>query len=151
LIYGLVGVIVLMMILMGVGGYFGLKAFDAQLSRQEVRDTQFQADRTAFLNTLAAHDAERTADATKIAQLEAQIQQRDSKPLPKPIQDGLLPNATAQIVALGLTEAYRDVPSFGAVVVDPAGNVALSPPQGQQTIQSKVALDKAQGDLGNQK
>jgi hypothetical protein len=151
LIFGLVGTIVLLMGLMGVGGYFGLKAFDAQLSRQEVRDAQYQTDRKTFLDTLTAHDAERAAQATQIAQLQAQIKARDSKPLPKPIQDGLKPGADAQTVATGLTDAYKGVPSFGAVAVVPPETIALSVPQAQQTIQSKVDLDKAQGDLGDQK
>ena len=151
LIFGLVGTIILMLGLMGVGGYFGLKAFDAQLSRQEVRDTQYQQDRTTFLNTLAAHDAERAAQATQIAQLEAQIKARDSKPLPKPVQDGLKPGANAQTVAAGLTDAYWAVPSFGAVAVIPPETIALSVPQAQQVLFDKIDLDKAKGDLGDQK
>src|ERR1019366_3194927 len=151
LIFGLVGTIVLMMGLMGVGGYFGLKAFDAQLSRQEVRDAQYQTDRKTFLDTLAANDAERAYQQRQVDSLEAQIKARDSKPLPKPIQDGLKPGADAQTVAMGLTDAYKSVPSFGAVAVIPPETIALSVPQAQQTIQTKVDLDKAQGDLRDEK
>jgi hypothetical protein len=151
LIFGLVGTIVLMLGLMGVGGYFGLKAFDAQLSRQEVRDAQYQTDRTTFLNTLAAHDTERAAQALQIAQLQAQIKARDSKPLPKPIQDGLKPDATAQAAAGAVSVAYSDIPGFGQATTTPEGQVSLSVPQAQATVVAKVSGDKAQGDLKDEK
>src|ERR1017187_8017242 len=96
LIFGLVGTIILMMGLMGVGGYFGLKAFDAQLSRAEKQDLQYQQDRNQWQAVLTQHDAERTAQALQIQQLQAKINQRDSKPLPKPVQDALQPKATVQ-------------------------------------------------------
>ena len=151
LIYGLVGVIVLMMILMGVGGYFGLKAFDAQLSRQEVRDTQFQADRTAFLNTLAAHDTERTADATKIAQLEAQIKQRDSKPLLPAVKPGMQPNANAEQVKNALGAVYGVDVAAGTPKVEPDGNIALSLSQGQQALSARLDADRYGTDLKDEK
>ena len=145
--YGLIATMVLLMALMGFGGYLAVKSFDAQLARQETKDAQYQQDRKTFLDTLATHDADRAAQAQRIADLEAQIAHRDSQPLPKPIQDGLKPSATAQAVATALQEAYKSVPSFGAVGVDSSANVALSLPQAQQVVLDKVNLDKAEGDL----
>ena len=152
LIFSLVGVIILLMGLMGVGGYFGLKAFDAQLSRQEVRDNQYQQDRTTFLNTLAAHDAERTADAAKIAQLEAQVKARDSKPLPKPVQDALQPKATVQQAIGGLAAAYGSTSALAQSQPSSDGqNLTVSVLGAQEAISAKVGMDLAQGDLGDQK
>ena len=151
LIFGLVGTIILMVGLMGVGGYFGLKAFDAQLSRQEVRDAQYQTDRTTFLNTLAAHDAERTADATKIAQLEAQIKARDSKPLPPAVKPGMQPNASAEQVKNALGAVYGVDVAAGTPKVEPDGNIALSPSQGQQALSARLDADRYGADLKDEK
>jgi hypothetical protein len=151
LTYGIVGILLLVLVLMGIGGYLGLKSFNTQLAAQATKDAQYQADRKTFMDTLTAHDAERVAQATQIAQLEAQIAHRAAQPLPKPVQEGLKPNATAQMVAGAVQSVYSSTPIFGAVVVDSAGYIALSPSQGQQVAQTKVDLDKAQGDLGDQK
>src|ERR1019366_3884384 len=123
-------------------------AFDAKLSRQEVRDNQYQQDRTTFLNTLAAHDAERTADAAKIAQLEAQVKARDSKPLPKPVQDALQPKATVQQAIGGLQATYGSTSALGQSQPSPDGqNLSVSVPGAQEAITAKVEEDKAKADL----
>ena len=125
LTYGLVGTLILLLVLMGVGGYLGLRSFDNALARQEVRDAQYQQDRQKFLDTLQVNDAQRTADATKIAQFEAQIKQRDSKPLPPAEQDALKPTADTQTVAKGLQSAYSSLPDFGVIALDQAGSITL--------------------------
>src|SRR5271157_1905486 len=151
LTFGLVGTLVLMMVLMGFGGYLGLKAFDAQLARQELKDAQYQQDRTTFLSTLQAHDAERLADAKKIAELEAQIKQRDSKPLPPAVDNGLKPDATLPEVEFGLRTAFNDVPGFNLPLPLVGPYIELTAPQAQAVTRSKVEGDKAKGDLGDQK
>lgn len=151
LTYGLIGTVILLLVLMGFGGYLGLKSFDAALARQDAKDQQYQQDRRIFMDTLAAHDAERTADATKIAQLEAQIAHRDAQPLPKPVQEGLKPDATAKQAADALGIVYSATPSFGTPQATPDGKVALTVPEAQQIIQDKYSLTKSQGDLTDQK
>ena len=147
LTYGLVGTLVLMLALMGLGGYLGLKAFDTQLARQEVRDAQYQSDRKTFLDQLTAHDSERAAQAQQIADLEAQIAHRDAKPLPPAVQAGLKPDATFEQAKTALEQAYVDTPSFGTLNIDTGGSIALSVPQSQQVIQTKINLDTTRGDL----
>jgi len=151
LTYGLVATLVLLMALMGFGGYLGVKAFDNQLARQEQRDTQYQADRRVFLDTLAAHDADRAAQAQKIADLEAQIAKRDAKPLPKPIQDGIQPNASAEQVKNALGAVYGVDATLGTPKVEPDGNVALSLSQGQQAVHARIEADTAIADLKDEK
>jgi cell division protein FtsB len=145
--WGLVGVIILLMALMGFGGYMAIRSFDKQLAKQEARDTQYQADRKTFLDQLTAHDAERAAQASQIASLEAQIAHRNAQPLPKEIQAGLKPDSTSQAVAMALQTAYSDMPSFGVVVAESPVNVSLSLPQAQQVVQDKVDLNVTRADL----
>lgn len=147
--WGLVGVIILLMALMGFGGYMAIRSFDKQLAKQEARDTQYQADRKTFLDQLTAHDAERAAQASQIASLEAQIAHRNAQPLPKPISEGLKPDASAEAVAKAVTEAYSDVPSFGVVLAESPTTIALSLPQAQHVVQDEVAYSIARADLND--
>lgn len=149
--YALVGTLVLLLVLMGFGGYLGVKAFDQQLARQEAKDTQYQADRKVFMDQLSAHDTERAAQQVQISQLQAQISKRDSQPLPKAVQAGLLPDATAEVVAKAVTEAYSNNPAFGQASATPAGQVSLSVPQAQATVEAKVDFDRASADLADEK
>src|SRR5665213_232019 len=151
LTFGLVGTLVLFMVLMGFGGYMGLKHFEAQLSKQDDKDDQYQSDRKTFLDTLTAHDAERTGDKVQIVQLQAQISKRDSQPLPKVVQAGLQPDSTSQAVAGALQSVYSDVPSFGAVVAESPTTVALSLPQAQQMVKDKASLSTTRADLTDEK
>ena len=149
--YLLIGILALFLIVCSVGGYIALKSFDNQLAKQDVKDAQYQADRKTFMDSLAAHDAERAAQAQQITDLEAQIKQRAAKPLPPAVQTSLKPGADAQTVATGLTEAYKHTTSFGAVAVIPPETIALSPPQAQQVIQAKADLDALVLDLGDER
>ncbi len=100
----------------------------------------------------ASHDAERVSQASQIAQLQAQISKRDSKPLPKEIQAGLQSTSSATEVNAALTAAYSSVPSFGTTKVSPDGqNVLLSLPQGQQVILTQEKEMKESADLTDEK
>jgi len=149
--YALVGTLVLLLVLMGFGGYLGVKAFDAQLARQEVKDAQYNQDRKVFMDQLSAHDAERAAQATQIASLGLRIAHRNAEPLPKEVQAGLLPDATAETVARAVTTAYSKNPAFGQATATPGGQVSLSVPQAQATVEAKVGFDKASADLADEK
>ena len=59
LTYCIVGILLLVLVLMGIGGYLGLKSFNTQLAAQATKDAQYQADRKTFMDTLTAHDADR--------------------------------------------------------------------------------------------
>src|ERR1035437_8904311 len=104
--YLLIGILALFLLVCGVGGYIALKSFDNQLAKQDVRDAQYQADRKTFMDSLAAHDAERAAQAQQITDLEAQIKQRAAKPLPPAVQTGLKPGATTAQARTALESGY---------------------------------------------
>ena len=105
--YGILGVLVLVLAMAGVGGYLGLKEFNAQADKAA-------AERTVYLNALkdfqanyAQNEAARQASEAKVAILEAQIAHRSSVPLPAPVQAGLAPNATNKEAANALRTAYN--------------------------------------------
>jgi hypothetical protein len=149
--YALVGTLVLLLVLMGFGGYLGVKAFDAQLARQEVKDAQYQQDRKVFMDQLSAHDAERAAQQTQIAQLQSQIAKRDSQPLPKAVQAGLQVDAGAEQVKTALEAVYGADLSTGTPKVEPDGNIALSPSLAQKTVSAEVGLVQSTADLKDEK
>lgn len=142
--FWLIGTLVLVMGLMGFGGYEALKSFDAQLARAEQREAQYNTDRKTWQDALAQHDAERVADATKIASLEAQVAARDKKPLPPPV-------TTPDEAVAGLQAAYSDVPAFGAPQATPDGKVAVNVPQAQILITTKLDLNRLKLDLTDEK
>lgn len=149
--YGLIATMVLLMALMGFGGYLAVKSFDAQLARQETKDAQYQQDRKTFLDTLATHDADRAAQAQRIADLEAQIAHRDAQPLPKPIQEGLKPDATSEQAKTALEAVYGADVLSGTPKVEPDGNIALSLPLAQRAVSAKLDADRMTGDLKDEK
>jgi hypothetical protein len=149
--YAVLSVLVLVIALMGLGGYLALKSFDKQLAAQNARDAQYQQDRTLWQAQVAQHDTERAQQALQISQLQDQIAKRDSKPLPKEVQAGLKPDATAETVAKAVTESYKSNPAFGQATATPGGQVSLSVPQAQATVEAKVGFDKASADLADEK
>ncbi len=149
--YAVLSALVLVIALMGCGGYFALKSFDKQLAAQNLKDAQYQQDRALWQAQVAQHDTERVAQQTQIAQLQAQVSKRDSQPLPKAVQAGLQPDATAEVVAKAVTEAYSKNPAFGQATAIPTGQISLSVLQAQATVEAKVGFDRVSADLADEK
>jgi hypothetical protein len=139
--YALIAVLVVVLILAGVGGYIGLRFADAQLAWAEKKEEQYNADRKAWQDTLAAHDAERAQESAEQKQTIAELAKQLAKPLPPVVVTGLKPGATAQEASGALTEVYKDNPLFGQPAVE-GDKVALTVPQTQAVIQTKEDLGK---------
>jgi hypothetical protein len=146
--YFLVGIIVLVLGLATVGGYLGVQAFNRAEARADAQAALYHQDSLAWQENLKQSEAAREASAEQVASLEAQIAKRDAKPLPVPIQAGLKPDATIQTVITALQTAYG--PSM-VPTSTPDGNVALSVPNAQQTIQARVDADRLKADLDDEK
>jgi hypothetical protein len=146
--YFFVGIIVLVLGLASVGGYLGLQAFNRAEAKADAQSQLYQSELKTFQDHLQADTAQRTADAQQIASLQAQIAKRDAKPLPPAVQVGLKPDATVQNVITALQTVYG--PSMTPTPTQD-GNVALSVPNAQETIQAKVDGDKAKADLTDAK
>jgi hypothetical protein len=152
LIGGMLASLVLLIVLMFGGGYFALRAYDAQLARQDAKDAQYQAALITFQTTMAQHDSARAAAEAKVSQLEAQIIKRNIAPPSPVVQAGLQPNATIGMAASALTAAYSTVSGFGQANTSVDGqSVSLSLPQAQTVISTKIAYDKAAADLIDEK
>jgi len=140
-LYAHAGAFILLVALIGAGGYFGLRSYDKALAHAEALQVQFnqaQAQFTAsqkqLTDLLAADSAQRAAESAQQASLEQQILNRNTQ-VPVPVvKTALQPDATAAQAATGLGASYSDVPSFGPVTVTTDGKVALSVPQVQGAI-----------------
>lgn len=140
-LYAHLGVIVLMLALMGAGGYFGLRSYDKALAHAEALQVQFNTAQAQFtasqkqlMDLLAADSAQRAKESAQQATLEQQILNRNAQAPAPAVQTALQPSADAEQVVLGLGASYSDVPSFGTPKVDTEGNIALSGPQAHSVL-----------------
>jgi hypothetical protein len=145
--YVLIGVLVLVLAVVGLGGWLGLKSYEAQIARAEASEAQYNQDRKEWQATLEAHDAQREQDSLAEAQIIAQAAKRDAQPVPQPIQAGLTPVATSQATAIALGAAYG---GQVAPKVTPDDQVSISQPDAKLVITDKLAGDKAAADLADQ-
>jgi hypothetical protein len=142
--FTLIGVLVLVLGLGAFGAFLGLRSYEAQLSKAEARELQYNADRKSWQDTLAQHDAQRAADAQQEAQVIAQIAARAKQAPPPVIQVALSPTATAAEEATGLAQAYA---SQIEPVVTPDSRLSISQPEAKLIISNKLTGDKALADL----
>jgi hypothetical protein len=150
-LYAHLGVIVLLLALMGAGGYLGLRSYDKALAHAEtlqvqfnVAQTQAAASQKQLTDLLAADTAQRAKENAQQATLEQQIVKRDNTPPAPAVQTALQPSANPETAIAGLQSVYL-FPV--APKVEPDGNIALSVPEAQQTIQAKVDSVRFAADL----
>lgn len=146
--YVLIGVLMLVLGLAGLGGYLGLKSYEAQVARAEAAEQRYDQDRKAFSDALAAHDAQRTVDAQKQADILAQIAKR-AQTTDKAIQTALKPDATLPVIEVGLRTAYAGVPGFEGPLTLTDTSIGLSGPQAQQITAYKIDHDRLKLDLAD--
>lgn len=159
--YTLVGVIVVILILVGVGAYFGNKSWQAAMSRAEASEKQMDADRTQYQQTLAQmqkqidqNNAQIQQDQVREAQLVAQISQRD-KQADTQISNVLQPGKTATDAFSDLASAYKGVVSLTQdIVKDPTGAeqfLAFPVPAVQQFTAAELSDQRDSKDLADTK
>ena len=145
--YLLIGILALVVSAAGVGGYLGLRAYDAQLARADAQQAVYIADRTAWQMALNEHDHQREAAEAQVASLEAQIAKRQVQPIPAPVKAGLAPDANAKEAAEALKTVYN-----GSVVPEatPEGKVSTTVTETQLLIGSKLKLDTVSANLADE-
>lgn len=144
--YTLIAVLVLVLGLVGAGGWLGLKSYEGQVARAEAIEARYQDAQKAFSEQLAANNAERAQDAQASAALISQIAKRAVAPLPPVIQSGLAASASAESVSKALQEVQ---PGLGTPEVTPDAKVALQVNQAQLVVRSLLAGTQAEADLGD--
>lgn len=145
--YMFLGIIVLILALAGVGGWFGLKAYEGQVARAEAIEQKYEDAQKAFQVTLAQHDAERATDAKATAALLAQIAARAAKPPAPVVQAGLLPTATAKQASLALNALYSpSYPAFASTPIE-GEKVAVTVTEAQEIASDKLVGDRSKADL----
>lgn len=147
--YMFLGVIVLVLALAGVGGYFGLKSYEAQVARAEAIEQKYDAAQKDFTAQLAAHDAQRTADAKASAVLVAQIAARAAKPPAPVVVTALAPSATAEQVRNGLQAVLSPRFPQGIPMAVQGENIEISPVSAQVWLADEVALTRVTADLSD--
>lgn len=140
--YMFLGVIVLILALAGVGGYFGLKSYEAQVARAEATEQKFNDAQKDFAVQLAAHDAQRTADAQATATLIAQMAAKAAQPPAPVVQAGLKPGAAAETVNLALQAVLSDSHPGTAPMAIEGENLVLPPATAQIWVSDEVELSK---------
>jgi hypothetical protein len=156
IIYAHLGILVLLLALVGAGGYFGLKSYDKALAHAEALQTQYNlaqaaavASQKQLTDLLAADAAQRAQESAQQASLAQQILKRDAQAPAPAIQTALQPSATAANVAKGLTEIYSDDKTFGVVQATPDGKVLSTVPQTQAMITSRLDSLRLSADLAD--
>ena len=153
-LYAHVGVLILLLALMGAGGYFGLRSYDKALAHAEALQTQFNTAQAQFTasqkqltDLLAADSAQRAQESTQQATLTQQIIQRDAKTPAPAVQTALQPSADAEQLATGLELVFTGVPGFGVVQEGSGSSVLLNQAQTQAVIVSREAEITDSADL----
>jgi len=150
LLYGHMAVLVLMLVLIGAGGYFGLKSYDKALQHAEALQAQFtQAQAQAAtaqkaLTDLLAQDAmQRAQTSAQQTSIEQQILTRNSQVPAPAVKQALEPTADAVSVARGLQEAYgfQTLP-----IVEPDGNIAVGLPNAQVELSARLDANRFSAD-----
>lgn len=147
--YVVLAVLALVLVLGGIGGWLGLRSFDAQLVRAQATEAKYEAEHKQLTDLLATDAAERARMSAQQATLEAQIAKRDTQAPPAPVVTALKPNATAEQLADGLGFVFKAVPMFGSPIPLPDGNVALTPQESQEVVSEKVDFDKLKLDFAD--
>jgi hypothetical protein len=145
--FAALGILALVLVLAGIGGYFGLKSYDAQLAKAQVTEQKYEAAQKTLTDLLAT-DAQERADMQQQQQnLVAQIAKRDSKPASAPVLAALQPNADLNSLILGISASYSDIPAFGQPQPTLDGKVALNGLESQIVIQDHEQEKKDHADL----
>ncbi len=144
--WGLLGILGVVLTLGGVGAWVAVKFADAQLARAEAAEARYDASLKTFQETLAAHDAQRTAIDGQQKVVVQVVHDRDTQ-ANTAITAALVPNASAQAVATGLAKAEYDVPGFGDVRVTPDSTIVLETLQGQLLTSQKIDRDRLFANL----
>lgn len=147
--YAVLGVLALVLLLAGVGGWLGLRAFDAQLSRAQTTEAKYEVEHKQLTDLLAADGAERARMSAQQATLQAQVAKRDAQAPPAPVVTALKPNATAEQLADGLAFVFHEVPTFGRPIPLQDGNVALTPQESQEVVSDKASFDRLKLDFAD--
>lgn len=148
--YGLIGVLVVVLALAGIGGYIAVRFADVQLARAEKAEQQYNADRKAWQDQLAADQAERVQDAQRQQVLGQQIAARD-KGADKAITEALKPDASLPVIESGLRTAFKSVPGFDAPLPLNGVYIELGGLQAQQITAYKIDHDRLFGNLTDTK
>lgn len=140
------GVLALVLVVAGAGGWLALRSFDAQLTRAQATEAKYEAEHKQLTELLASDAEERRGLQAQQAVLEAQIAKRATQPLPQPIQDGLKPDATAEQAAIALGVAYSLSPIPEVVQ---GTRIAVSVSNAQDMVKTKVDALRLGADLAD--
>jgi hypothetical protein len=111
--YAVIGVLVLVLALCGVGGYFGLKSYESAMARAEAAEKQFNADRKELTAQLVASKTVQDT-ATKAQQVIVKVVHDRDAATDKKIADVSAPGKSATDALSDLSAAYH-----GTIVADP--------------------------------
>lgn len=152
-LYAHIGIFILMLSLMGAGGYIALRSYDKVLAHAEALQTQFNvaqgqaaASQKQLTDLLAADAVQRAKESAQQAALEQQIINRNTQAQVPAVQQALQPSAGAKAVILGLQSLYTGSipPVMPKLAQD--GNIEISAPEGQQWLSDKVSLNRFSAD-----
>jgi hypothetical protein len=146
--FAALGVLVIVLILAGLGGWIGLREYDAQLAKAQVTEQKYEAAQKTLTDLLASDAKERAQLQAQQQSLVNQIAKRDKTPPAPAVTAALQPNATAETAAnaLGLVFSLSPYPS---ATID--NKIALSVPNAQELISDGVELNKLRPDLTDTK
>jgi hypothetical protein len=143
------GVLIFVLILAGIGGFIGLREYDAQLAKAQVTEQKYEAAQKTLTDLLATDAKEREQMQAQQANLVAQIAKRDKTPPVPAVIAALKPDASLGVLINGISASYSDVPGFGVPQPTPDGKVALNGLESQEIIQSHEQGKKDHADLAD--
>lgn len=138
--YAIIGVLGLVLILCGIGAYFGEKSWEKAMDRAEAAEKEMVADRTQYQQVLAGYqkqldinNAQIQADQLREADLLNQIKNRDAQANAN-IGNVLKPGKTAQDAYADLVAAYKDIKGPDGHPPVLSLNVSKDPVSGEQLL-----------------
>jgi len=136
--YAVLAVLVLVLASVGVGGYFGLKAYQSALTHAEQVEQGYQSQLSQYQKQIAQDQAER-------ADLERQIAARDKQATQKKKAVADITDPAKSIGAL--SEAYRGQDFQATITTE--GKVAFPVPSVNMFTQTKISADAMAADIND--
>lgn len=144
--FGVIGVLVLVLAVMCVGGYLGLRSYEAQMARAEAKEQVYNADKKDLTAQLiASKNVQDTA--TKAQQVIVKVvHDRDTK-ADAAIAAVTSPNKTAQEALSDLSAAYHGAIAVDTNAVAPDGRLMFPVFTVQGFTATRIDRDRLSDDL----
>jgi hypothetical protein len=148
--YTVIGVLVLVLLLCGVGGYIGLRSYEAQMQRAEVLEKRYLDDRKTLEDQLTKSVEQRAADTQKQSVIVKVVHDRDTT-TDAHIAAVTAPGKAPLDALRDLSEAYKGTIPVSPLAVTTDGQLVFPVLTVQGFTGTKLDRDRLDADLTAEK